>query len=302
MTSDLSPMQSPPLQSMTGFAAVDGSLGETTWNWSLKSVNGKSLDVRWRMPGRMDGIEATLKRLLQGQVTRGSVSASLQLDLPGARHEVQVNHAALDRLAQVARRRDGREPDTAALLSLPGILETRSTSLSEDEQTALNEAVIDSFALAAKALRLARLTEGAQLYHVLSSLVDQIEHHTGEAGPLADAVTVAMAERLSSLAADLALKASTAIPEDRLAQEAAILATKADVREELDRLRVHIQSARELLTSGEPAGRKLDFLAQEFMREANTLCSKAGSMALTNIGLALKSVVDQFKEQVANVE
>ena len=240
MTSDLSPMQSPPLQSMTGFAAVDGSLGETTWNWSLKSVNGKSLDVRWRMPGRMDGIEATLKRLLQGQVTRGSVSASLQLDLPGARHEVQVNHAALDRLAQVARRRDGREPDTATLLSLPGILETRSTSLSEDEQTALNEAVIDSFALAAKALRLARLTEGAQLYHVLSGLVDQIEHHTGEAGPLADAVTVAMAERLSSLAADLALKASTAIPEDRLAQEAAILATKADVREELDRLRVHI--------------------------------------------------------------
>ena len=200
------------------------------------------------------------------------------------------------------RRRDGREPDTAALLSLPGVLETRSSSLSEEEQTDLNDAVLDSFAVAAKALRLARLTEGAQLYRILSGLVDQIEGYTNDAEPLAEAVTLAMAERLSTLAADLANKAGTAIPEERLAQEAAVLATKADVREELDRLRAHILSARELLSSGQPAGRKLDFLAQEFMREANTLCSKAGSMELTNIGLALKSVVDQFKEQVANVE
>ena len=297
MTADL-----PPLQSMTGFAAVDGSHGEATWSWSLKSVNGKSLDVRWRMPGRMDSLEATLKKTLQSQIARGSVSASLQLDLPGTRSEVQVNHETLDRLAHVARRRDGREPDTAALLSLPGVLETRSTSLSEEEQTALNEAVLASFTLAAKALKLARLTEGAQLFQILSGLVDQIEGFTGEAEPLAEAVSLAMAERLATLAADLANKAGTAIPEERLAQEAAVLATKADVREELDRLRAHIHSARELLASGQPAGRKLDFLAQEFMREANTLCSKAGSMELTNIGLALKSVVDQFKEQVANVE
>lgn len=297
MTADL-----PPLQSMTGFAAVDGSHGEATWSWSLKSVNGKSLDVRWRMPGRMDSLEATLKKTLQSQIARGSVSASLQLDLPGTRSEVQVNHETLDRLAHVARRRDGRAPDTAALLSLPGVLETRSTSLSEEEQTALNEAVLASFTLAAKALKLARLTEGAQLFQILSGLVDQIEGFTGEAEPLAEAVSLAMAERLATLAADLANKAGTAIPEERLAQEAAVLATKADVREELDRLRAHIHSARELLASGQPAGRKLDFLAQEFMREANTLCSKAGSMELTNIGLALKSVVDQFKEQVANVE
>ena len=297
MTADL-----PPLQSMTGFAAVDGSHGEATWSWSLKSVNGKSLDVRWRMPGRMDSLEATLKKTLQSQIARGSVSANLQLDLPGTRSEVQVNHETLDRLAYVARRRDGREPDTAALLSLPGVLETRSTSLSEEEQTALNEAVLASFTLAAKALKLARLTEGAQLFQILSGLVDQIEGFTGEAEPLAEAVSLAMAERLATLATDLANKAGTAIPEERLAQEAAVLATKADVREELDRLRAHIHSARELLASGQPAGRKLDFLAQEFMREANTLCSKAGSMELTNIGLALKSVVDQFKEQVANVE
>lgn len=297
MTADL-----PPLQSMTGFAAVDGSHGEATWSWSLKSVNGKSLDVRWRMPGRMDSLESTLKKTLQGQIARGSISASLQLDLPGTRSEVQVNLDALDRLARVVRRRDGREPDTAALLSLPGILETRSSALSEDEQTALNEAVLQSFDLAAKALKLARLTEGAQLFRILSGLIDQIEGFTNDAEPLADAVTLAMAERLSTLAADLANKAGTAIPEERLAQEAAVLATKADVREELDRLRAHILSARELLGSGQPVGRKLDFLAQEFMREANTLCSKAGSMELTNIGLALKSVVDQFKEQVANVE
>ena len=297
MTADL-----PPLQSMTGFAAVDGSHGEATWSWSLKSVNGKSLDVRWRMPGRMDGLEAAMKKLLQAQIARGSVSASLQLDLASNQQEVAVNHSALDRLAQIAQRRDGRAPDTAALLSLPGVLETRSPSLSEDEQAALNRAVTDSFAEAAQALRLARLAEGAQLHQILSGLVDQIEHHTTEAEPLAQAVTLSMAERLSALAADLAAKANTVIPEDRLAQEAAMLATKADVREELDRLRAHIQTARELLNAGEPAGRKLDFLAQEFMREANTLCSKAGSMALTNIGLALKSVVDQFKEQVANVE
>lgn len=297
MTADL-----PPLQSMTGFAAVDGSHGEATWNWSLKSVNGKSLDVRWRMPGRMDSLESTLKKALQGHIARGSISANLQLDLPGTRSEVQVNLDALDRLARVVRRRDGREPDTAALLSLPGILETRSSALSEDEQTALNEAVLQSFDLAAKALKLARLTEGAQLFRILSGLIDQIEGFTNNAEPLAEAVTLAMAERLSTLSADLANKAGTAIPEERLAQEAAVLATKADVREELDRLRAHILSARELLGSGQPVGRKLDFLAQEFMREANTLCSKAGSMELTNIGLALKSVVDQFKEQVANVE
>jgi len=287
---------------MTGFAAVDGSHGEASWTWSLKSVNGKSLDVRWRMPGRMDSLEASLKKLLQAQVSRGSVSASLQLDLPGRRPEVMVDEDALDRLAQLVRRRDGTAPDTAALLGLPGVLETRSATLSDEEQDALNDAVLKSFGDAAEALRMARLGEGAQLHAILSGLVDQIEALVAQAEPETGAVAQAMAERLTALASDLAAKAGTTLPEDRLAQEAAVLATKADVREELDRLRAHIESARGLLNAGEPVGRKLDFLAQEFMREANTLCSKAGSMNLTNTGLALKSVVDQFKEQVANVE
>jgi len=287
---------------MTGFAAVDGSHGEASWIWSLKSVNGKSLDVRWRMPGRMDSLEASLKKLLQAQVSRGSVSASLQLDLPGRRPEVMVDEDALDRLAQLVRRRDGTAPDTAALLGLPGVLETRSATLSDEEQDALNDAVLKSFGDAAEALRMARLGEGAQLHAILSGLVDQIEALVAQAEPETGAVAQAMAERLTALASDLAAKAGTTLPEDRLAQEAAVLATKADVREELDRLRAHIESARGLLNAGEPVGRKLDFLAQEFMREANTLCSKAGSMNLTNTGLALKSVVDQFKEQVANVE
>ncbi len=287
---------------MTGFAAVDGSHGEASWTWSLKSVNGKSLDVRWRMSGRMDSLEASLKKLLQAQVSRGSVSVSLQLDLPGRRPEVTIDEAALDRLAQLARRRDGTAPDTAALLGLPGVLETRSATLSDEEQGALNEAVLQSFGEAAAALRTARLGEGAQLHAILTGLVDQIEALVAQAEPETDAVAQAVAERLTALASDLAAKAGTTLPEDRLAQEAAVLATKADVREELDRLRAHIESARGLLNAGEPVGRKLDFLAQEFMREANTLCSKAGSMSLTNTGLALKSVVDQFKEQVANVE
>ena len=287
---------------MTGFAAVDGSHGEASWTWSLKSVNGKSLDVRWRMPGRMDSLEASLKKLLQAQVSRGSVSASLQLDLPGRRPEVMVDEDALDRLAQLVRRRDGTAPDTAALLGLPGVLETRSATLSDEEQDALNDAVLKSFGDAAEALRMARLGEGAQLHAILSGLVDQIEALVAQVEPETGAVAQAMAERLTALASDLAAKAGTTLPEDRLAQEAAVLATKADVREELDRLRAHIESARGLLNAGEPVGRKLDFLAQEFMREANTLCSKAGSMNLTNTGLALKSVVDQFKEQVANVE
>lgn len=287
---------------MTGFAAVDGSHGEASWTWSLKSVNGKSLDVRWRMPGRMDSLEASLKKLLQAQVSRGSISASLQLDLPGRRPEVMVDEDALDRLAQLVRRRDGTAPDTAALLGLPGVLETRSATLSDEEQDALNDAVLKSFGDAAEALRMARLGEGAQLHAILSGLVDQIEALVAQAEPETGAVAQAMAERLTALASDLAAKAGTTLPEDRLAQEAAVLATKADVREELDRLRAHIESARGLLNAGEPVGRKLDFLAQEFMREANTLCSKAGSMNLTNTGLALKSVVDQFKEQVANVE
>ena len=287
---------------MTGFAAVDGSHGEARWTWSLKSVNSKSLDVRWRMPGRMDSLEASLKKLLQAQVSRGSVSASLQLDLPGRRPEVTIDEAALDQLAQLVRRRDGTAPDTAALLGLPGVLETRSATLSDEEQGALNEAVLQSFGEAAAALRTARLGEGAQLHAILTGLADQIEALVAQAEPETDAVAQAVAERLTALASDLAAKAGTTLPEDRLAQEAAVLATKADVREELDRLRAHIESARGLLNAGEPVGRKLDFLAQEFMREANTLCSKAGSMSLTNTGLALKSVVDQFKEQVANVE
>ena len=287
---------------MTGFAADDGSHGEASWTWSLKSVNGKSLDVRWRMPGRMDSLEASLKKLLQAHVSRGSVSASLQLDLPGRRPEVTIDEAALDQLAQLVRRRDGTAPDTAALLGLPGVLETRSATLSDEEQGALNEALLQSFGEAAAALRTARLGEGAQLHAILTGLVDQIEALVAQAEPETDAVAQAVAERLTALASDLAAKAGTTLPEDRLAQEAAVLATKADVREELDRLRAHIESARGLLNAGEPVGRKLDFLAQEFMREANTLCSKAGSMSLTNTGLALKSVVDQFKEQVANVE
>ena len=153
---------------MTGFAAVDGSHGEASWTWSLKSVNGKFLDVRWRMPGRMDSLEASLKKLLQAQVSRGSVSASLQLDLPGRRPEVMVDEDALDRLAQLVRRRDGTAPDTAALLGLPGVLETRSATLSDEEQGALNDAVLKSFGDAAEALRMARLGEGAQLHAILS--------------------------------------------------------------------------------------------------------------------------------------
>ncbi|MAF00256.1 MAG: hypothetical protein CME00_09000, partial [Geminicoccus sp.] len=237
---------------MTGFAAVDGSHGEASWTWSLKSVNGKSLDVRWRMPGRMDSLEASLKKLLQAQVSRGSVSVSLQLDLPGRRPEVTIDEAALDRLAQLVRRRDGTAPDTAALLGLPGVLETRSATLSDEEQGALNEAVLQSFGEVAAALRTARLGEGAQLHAILTGLVDQIEALVAQAEPETDAVAQAVAERLTALASDLAAKAGTALPEDRLAQEAAILATKADVREELDRLRAHIESARGLLNAGEP--------------------------------------------------
>ena len=294
----------PPLQSMTGFAAADGSLGEATWTWSLKSVNGKSLDIRWRMPSRMDGLEQSLRKTLQAEVTRGSIAASLQLDLPSTKQDVQVNQELFERLSAFAR--DNGDGMVAAnpseIMRLPGVLETTSAALSEEEQTALNAAVLKSFAEAAGALKTARLTEGAQLSVILHGLVEQIEGHAQQAEACAEDVSLALAERLKTLAADLLQKAGTSLPEERLAQEAAILATKADVREELDRLHAHIASARALLGSGEPSGRKLDFLAQEFMREANTLCSKAGSLALTNIGLALKSVVDQFKEQVANVE
>lgn len=205
---------------MTGFAAVDGSRGEASWTWSLKSVNGKSLDVRWRMPGRMDSLEASLKKTLQAQVSRGSVSASLQLDLPGRRPEVTIDEAALDRLAQLVRRRDGTAPDTAALLGLPGVLETRSATLSDEEQGALNEAVLRSFGEAAAALRTARLGEGAQLHAILTGLVDQIEALVAQAEPETDAVAQAVAERLTALASDLAAKAGTTLSEDRLAQEA----------------------------------------------------------------------------------
>ncbi|MEQ9144527.1 MAG: YicC/YloC family endoribonuclease [Parvibaculaceae bacterium] len=298
------------LQSMTGFARADGAHGSYRWHWELRSVNGKSLDCRFRLPSGFETLEPTLRASLAEHIRRGNCQASLQLEKAEKGTAVRVNEAVLSDVIAAARavahaaEEQGVSVAPASadgLLAIRGVLETVDVEESADEQAALEAAIAASFADAAKALAAARGDEGRKLTTIVGEQIDRIEGLTAEAAASPASGVEALRARLKTQVAEL-LEASPALPEDRLAQEAAVLATKADVREEIDRLGAHVTQARELMQAGEPVGRRLDFLTQEFNREANTLCSKAADAGLTRIGLDLKAVIDQLKEQVQNVE
>lgn len=293
------------LTSMTGFARADGDTPMLRWHWEVKSVNGKGLDVRFRLPSGFEGIEAKLREEMARHLKRGNVQAALTLDRQRGASAVRVNEDALNTviiaMQALGERIELMPPRPEGVLALKGVLETGEAEGPLEDQENIEKLIVVSFAEASVALAKARDEEGAKLQAVLSAQVDTIERLTKEAAASPAASVEALKARLAAQVAEL-LGASPALSEDRLAQEAALLATKADVREEIDRLTAHVAQARELFASSDPAGRRLDFLTQEFNREANTLCSKAADVALTRIGLELKAVIDQLREQIQNVE
>jgi len=294
--------------SMTGFAARKGQGAGAAWHWEVRSVNGKGLDLRLRLPEWIDGLEPLVRAELSRRVQRGNVSLTLKLTRGAGAEPLRVNRAALasvlSALAEVTeaaamRGLDLRAPSAAEVLACRGVLDQAAAD--EDDTGPLRAALMADLPPLLEAFAAARSAEGTALAGILAAQIDLIAALTADAATEAALRRDAMGQSLrDSLARVLANAAG--VDETRLAQELALMAVKADVTEELDRLTAHIAAARALLADPGPVGRRFDFLTQEFNREANTLCSKAQSIALTRIGLDLKTVIDQMREQVQNVE
>lgn len=294
------------ISSMTGFARVDGSIDGLAWTWEARSVNGRGLDVRLRLPPGYEGLELPAREAVAKRLARGNVSISLSIEKQQTNGCVRLNELVLADVIRAAERisalSGASKPDAAQLLMIKGVLET-SDQLAEDSNArALREkAVLKSLETALEKLVEARRAEGTRLADIIEEQLTQIERLGSEVrlspsrspeviiGRLKDAIT-----RLFETTAPL--------DAERLHQEAMLIATRADVEEELQRLSAHVSGARDILGEPGAVGRKLDFLAQEFNREANTLCSKANAVDITRLGLQLKTIIDQFREQVQNVE
>ncbi|MDO9607348.1 MAG: YicC/YloC family endoribonuclease [Brevundimonas sp.] len=291
------------LSGMTGFGRADGAGEGWTWSVEARSVNGRNLEVRFRGPNGFDGLERAAKAAAQARLARGQVTIGVQAKRTEAGEAaVTINAAVLARYLTLANElaEDGATPPSAdGLLALRGVIEAPEEVDDPEARAVLEAAMAGTVEAALDALKASREGEGAQLTPVLEEFIRRIEALVVQAESEATAQVVAIRDRFSRRMSELAPDALGL--EDRIFLEAAALATKADVREELDRLAAHIDAARQLLVSV-PAGRKLDFLMQEFMREANTLCSKSATTALTGIGLELKAVIEQLREQVQNVE
>jgi len=295
------------ISGMTGFGRADGALsvdGGGDWPWSVeaRSVNGRNLEVRFRGPPGFDGLERHAKASVQARLGRGQVTLGVQARRELGAAALKVNPDILARYLALANElaEEGATPPSAdGLLSLRGVLEAPEEVDDPGARAEVEAAMALTVDLALDALKLSRDREGSQLLPVVTDFIDRIAALVGQAEAGASAQTEAIRERFARRMTELAPDAPGL--EDRVFLEAAALATRADVREELDRLRAHVASAHILLRQP-PAGRKLDFLMQEFMREANTLCSKSATTALTGIGLELKAVIEQLREQVQNVE
>lgn len=293
----------PMLSSMTGFARVDGAHDGWRFIWEVRTVNGRGLELRLRLPPGFDGLEPELRKAAKQKLARGSLNVSLNLSSDRPETGYRINEAMLaDVLAMIEKLRLNVEcapPQAEGLLALRGVIEQSDEQLSEDARAALSSALVKSFDEALDRLVAARRAEGAAMAAVLSDHFHTIDQLTRDAAANAAATPAAIRDRI---AAQLKELLDGALPEDRLTQEAAMLAIKADVREELDRLASHVEAGRALMAKNGPVGRDLDFLTQELNREANTLCSKAQDMDLKRIGLDLKRTVDQLREQVQNIE
>lgn len=293
--------------SMTGFAATSGSDEGWSWSWDIRSVNGRGLDVRLRIPDWIDGLEAGTRAAFKGRVARGNITASLRIKAETEGGAVALNSAGLESALnaltsiEAAAKSAGLElaPTRASdIASMRGVLETAS---GEDDTGPLLKALLAGLADCLALFLQARRSEGGALHSILEGHVSQIRDLAGQARVAVDARNAATPGTLAS-AVERVTATTNAVDPERLAQEIALIAVKSDVTEELDRLDAHVTAAEALLSSDDPKGRKLDFLMQEFNREANTLCSKSGDTALTQVGLDLKTVIDQMREQVQNVE
>lgn len=290
------------LSGMTGFGRADGTEGDWTWSVEARSVNGRNLEVRFRGPPGFDNLERLAKASAQGLLNRGQVTIGVQAKRAEASAALKVNAEVLSRYLALAGELAGQgaaPPSADGLLALRGVLEAPEEDEDAEARAGVEAAMALTMDRALEALKASRAREGAQLRPVIEGFVARIEALVGEAETEAAAQVEAIRERFTRRITELAPEAPGL--EERIFLEAAALATKADVREELDRLTAHVASARDLLRQP-PAGRKLDFLMQEFMREANTLCSKSATTRLTGIGLELKAVIEQLREQVQNVE
>ncbi|ESQ80318.1 YicC/YloC family endoribonuclease [Asticcacaulis sp. YBE204] len=291
------------LSSMTGFARVEGRHGDIGWVYEARSVNGRSLDIKVRTPAGYDAVERAAKDLGKARFQRGQVSLTLTVRTAETKSEFTVNHKLLDYYLEVGQslmaQGQATMPSLHGLLSLRGVIEAAGTEETPDGFAAIEAPLLADLGAVLEQLKEARLHEGRALHDILSqhlaAITDGVDRAEALTSQQADTIRERFSRRLNELLPDSDLQ-------ERILQEAAVMAVKADVREELDRLRAHIASAHELLTDAASQGRKLDFLSQEFMREANTLCSKSAFNDLTKIGLDLKAVIDQFREQVQNVE
>lgn len=292
------------VSSMTGFARADGAHGKTRWTWELKSVNGRGLEMRFRLPPGNDALELKLRAALSAKLKRGSIFSNLQIASDGGETRLALNKDALSDVAvameEIRKRIDCAPPQAESILALRGVMESADDDLDDAPRAALNDAVLRSYDEAVESLVSAREKEGAAMMRVVAGHVDEIERLTAAAEADPGAALSAIRDRIAAQLAELL--EDGAIDEERLAQESAAMAVKADVREELNRLTAHVEAARELLRRGGAVGRELDFLTQELNRETNTLCSKAQNMDLKRTGLELKKVIDQLREQVQNVE
>ena len=290
---------------MTGFARAEGAANGARWTWELKSVNGKGLDVRFRLPPGYDELEQQVRDRAAKVLNRGSVQATLTIQGASAQPTVILNEKLLNEVIETVRRVGARlgtaTPSADAILGIRGVLEVREDETDEEARAALLKDVLTTFDRALNELVEMRAREGAQLGSILGQKLDVIASLTSAAEASPARTPEAIATRLTEQIATL-VEAAPSLDPARLHQEAVLLATRADIREEIDRLGAHIAAARACLNQGSPVGRQLDFLAQEFNRETNTLCAKSNDTALTSIGLELKLAVDQLREQIQNLE
>jgi uncharacterized protein (TIGR00255 family) len=291
---------------MTGFARQEGSFGEHSWAVEVKSVNGRSLDIRFRLPPGLDQLEPVARTRIAERFRRGNVNVAITLNRADTTPQLRINRPLLNEVLALARELEAAgatAPRLDSLLSVRGVIETGSAEQDSPEQRQnLLQAMAATLNAALDQLALVRSEEGRRLSSALSSQLDEVERLVEEAGRLPGTQPEAIRDRLKRQVASVLGAANGGVAEERLLQEVALLAVRADIREELDRLRAHISAAQQLLAESGAVGRRLDFLCQEFSREANTLCSKSADLELTQVGLRLKAVIEQFREQVQNIE
>ena len=293
------------IKSMTGFSHADGATQTFAWNWELRSVNARGLDVRLRLPAGNDALEPKVREAIGRYLSRGSVTVNLGIETRAGSQEIRLNEETLRQVVAAAEKirsmTEAAPPSADGLIGIKGVLEVVEHEESPEETAARVDAMLASLDQALQSLVTAREGEGARLKTVLEAHLVQIEELVGKVEASPARTPEAIEEQLKAQL-DRLFESAGNLDAGRLHQEAVLIATRADIEEELKRLRAHIAAARELLEETGPIGRKLDFLAQEFNREANTLCSKANANDITRAGLALKSVIDQMREQVQNIE